>query len=113
MEVQKTLKFTKEDSQIIRLMIENCNMAAAFFTDDPLNLSTEKGEGLRAITLFSAGHAIEKSHLENAREEVLKALNRLSARKPHALFPAELKDRYMDNLDGVLDQLSVWLDMVK
>jgi len=99
-----------QDSMDLREVADSCNMAAAFFFDDPLHdpRNAEPGEGLRTINTLKAGHPFELRHLQRAIDEVAGAQRRLAHREPHGSFPAELKEQYTDNLNRAMQILTRW-----
>lgn len=113
MKIIKTLQLERDDAQDVkdlRKVIEGCNMAAAFFYDDPVtgHANAGTGEGTNSINALKNGHSFELRHIERAIGEVKQALVRLEARAEKSVAPEDLLERYSDNLGEVLRILHMW-----
>lgn len=103
MRIEKTIVFEDGDENGLRRIMERCNEARSFFDE----------EGLRSVQVVaSGGHPLHHSHMSRAVEAVAAAVGKVRARCAHALFPAELKKRYDDNLTECFDRLSEWERML-
>lgn len=113
MKVIKTLQLERDEQQDIadlRTVVESCNMAAAFFYDDPLtgHSNADKGEGTRSIDALKNGHSFELKHVQRAIKEVQGAITRLGERKLRTIAPLNMFRQYDKNLKKVLEILSKW-----
>lgn len=111
MKIVKMVKFERADSCVLQKVTELCGMAASFFSDDRLSPDHDE-HGLRAVMRLQAGHPLEEKHMDEAVEQVKRALGRLRATEPHSFFPAELKVSYEANLTKVLTVLETWKRML-
>jgi len=113
----KTLRLDRDetgDAADLKEVVDFCNMAASFFYEDRLGREPkERGEGIRAISVLSAGQALEYHHLERAVDEINAAMVRLRGTEPNQFLPAELKDKYIDNLTRALQIVVRWRGMIE
>jgi hypothetical protein len=111
MKILKMIKFDKDDSREITGVVEKCNMAASFFFEDP-NAGYLEEEGLKPLKVLAAGHAVDCHHFDRAIDAVQAAQFRLNNAEPSGIFPAELKEQYIQNLKEVRAQLEEWRALI-
>jgi hypothetical protein len=125
MKAIRMVQFEEDDQPDLRRVTEWCSEAVSFFTDrdvnnpktvpagTPMVIVTRlriKGDEMKPIYRLSAGNPLTLDHLGEAMREIVAAQKRVRATKPNQCFPAELKDRYDDNLSAAQTTVASWID---
>lgn len=100
MRIEETIRFDQDEQVDLKFVSESCHEARNFFTD----------EGIGAVRVIThGGHPVSYNHLLQAWSAMSVAMVRLDGSAAHRCLPAELKQRYHDNLMAGSEKLKTWM----
>jgi len=115
MRVESSIRFGEEDESDIRRILGFCSEAANFFEPpgDPDVKGRRSRGGLEKAEWLRAGHTLSLGQLREVRGAVQAAREAVAGRRPHGAFPAELRERYLENLQWCGRVVSSWVSAME